>query len=161
MPLTATKTLGEQAYSTMRRMIVVGELPAGQWLRKRAMARKLRMSATPVVEAIRRLEHEGLVQTDPPWGPRVRIFTVQEIFELASMRVVLEGLVARCATSRTTTEQIEHLREIAIQVDKADNSFTKPPLGALANEDINFHLQLAEEAGLPIVRQELERLQIL
>jgi DNA-binding GntR family transcriptional regulator len=167
MSLIATKTLGEEAYCVMRRMIVVGELPAGQWIRKRAMARKLRMSATPIVEAIRRLEHEGLVETDPPWGARVRIFTVPEIFELASMRVVLEGLVARCAASRVTPKQIESLREIAIRVDQADNDFAdhlrreESPLGALASEDINLHLKLAEEAGLPIIRQELERLQIL
>ena len=133
----------------MRRMIVVGELPAGQWLRKRTMSARTPDGATPVVEAIRRLEHDGLVQTDPPWGPRVPIFTVPEIFELASMRVVLEGLVGRCAASRMTIEQIRHLREIAIRVDKVDNDLTESPLGALASEDINFHLKLADEAGLP------------
>ena len=167
MPSSETRTLGEQAYRVMRQMIVAGELPAGQWLRKRAMARKLRMSTTPVVEAIRRLEHDGLVQSDSPWGARVRIFTVPEIFELASIRVVLEGLVARCAATRLTAEQTQRLRKMAIRVDETDSDLSdlsrggKLPLGTPASEDMNLHLKLAEETGLPILRQELERLQIL
>lgn len=160
-------TLGEQAYRKMRQMIVRGELPAGQWLRKRAMASKLQMSATPILEAIRRLEFEGLVQTEPQWGSRVRTFTVSEIFELASMRVMLEALVARVCAERLTDEQITRLSGVASHVDKLDAEFEDPHVAkarghlAPATEDAAFHLMLAAEAKLPLVHREIERLQVL
>lgn len=159
-------TLGEQAYRTMRRMIVSGELPAGHWLRKRRLADQLQMSATPVVEALRRLQHEGLVETEPQWGARVRVLTVAELDELSAMREVLEGLVAARCAARLTPRQIAGLQAQAEQVDRLDRSFTDPAIarerrGAPADEDAAFHLRLAEEAGLPLVRAEIERLRML
>jgi GntR family transcriptional regulator of vanillate catabolism len=167
MPDLEMTTLGEQAYRKMRQMIVVGELPAGKWLRKRAMASKLQMSATPILEAIRRLEFEGLVQTEPQWGSRVRIFTVPEIYELANMRVVLEGFVARACAERLSQDQIAALMQVARRVDQIDLEFEDPQIakargqGAPATEDAAFHLALAKEARLPLVHRELERLQVL
>lgn len=160
-------TLGEQAYRQMREMIVRGDLPAGRWLRKRTMASELHMSPTPVLEAIRRLEFEGLVQTQPQWGSRVRIFTVPEIFELFSMRVVLEGLVARCCAERLTDDQIAEQSDRAVVVDALDRQFIDPEVARMrghlapATEDAAFHLQLALEAKLPLVHRELERLHML
>ena len=167
MPDLEMTTLGEQAYRKMRQMIVHGELPAGQWLRKRTMASKLQMSATPILEAIRRLEFEGLVQTEPQWGSRVRIFTVPDIYELAHMRVVLEGLVARSCAERLTQDQIDRLMVVARRVDTLDAEFADPHIakvrgqGAPATEDAAFHLSLALEAKLPLIHRELERLQVL
>lgn len=163
----ALATLGEQAYRTMRSMIVSGELPAGHWLRKRRLADQLQMSATPVVEALRRLQHEGLVETEPQWGARVRVLTVAELQELSAMREVLEGLVAaRCASAGLTSGQLASLRQQAEQVDRLDRSFTDPAVaqdrrGAPADEDAAFHLRLAEDAGLSLVCTELERLRML
>jgi DNA-binding GntR family transcriptional regulator len=167
MPELEMTTLGEQAYRKMRQMIVCGELSAGQWLRKRAMASKLHMSATPILEAIRRLEFEGLVQTEPQWGSRVRIFTVAEIFELANMRVMLEALVAKFCAERLSEDQIEQLVETARRVDALDVGFEDPHVArsrgplAPATEDAAFHLALAKEAQLPLVFREIERLQVL
>ena len=165
---TDTATLGEQAYQTMRSMIARGELPAGQWLRKRRLASRLQMSATPIVEALRRLEHEGLVQTESPWGARVRKFRVSEIEELAGMRVMLESLVARKAAERLNSVQVASLREMAVQVDVIDRQSSDPEQSrALLNRpeafelDQRFHLSLALEASLPLVHREIERLQIL
>jgi len=160
-------TMGEQAYRQVRMMILTGELPGGQWLRKRSLASLLQMSPTPVVEALRRLEHEGLVRTEPLWGTRVRSFTVPEFFELASMRVMLERMVARCCAERLTDEQIACLRPLARIVDELDISFMDPVLarihgaGTVFNEDVAFHLRLAREAGLSLVSKEIERLQVL
>jgi DNA-binding GntR family transcriptional regulator len=166
MPADASATLGEHAYRAVREMIVNGELPAGAWLRKRRLADTLQMSATPVVEALRRLQHEGLVETEPQWGARVRVLTVAELEELSSMREVLEGLVATRCAERLSPAQITELRCQAEQVDQVDRSFTDPRVAharrcTTADEDLAFHLRLAEEAGLPLVRAELERMQML
>jgi DNA-binding GntR family transcriptional regulator len=148
-------------------MIVRGELPSGQWLRKREMAERLRMSPTPVVEAFRRLELEGLVETEPQWGTRVRVFTVPEIFELAGMRVVLEGLVARCCAERLTDHQILTMRVRAAELDEIDSTLSDPAIASARgnatslDEDIAFHSDLAEAASLSLVRREIVRLNVL
>lgn len=161
-------TLGEQAYRTMRAMIMRGNLPAGHWLRKRVLASRLHMSATPIVEALRKLEHEGLVQTEPQWGARVRTFTVREIEELAGMRIALESFVARKAAERLCPEQIESLRELAEKVDDIDRRQNDP--SAIHSREADrewyqldhaFHLKLALDAGLILVHREIERLQVL
>jgi DNA-binding GntR family transcriptional regulator len=165
---THLTTLGQQAYQTMRQMIMRGELPAGHWLRKRSLALRLQMSATPVVEALRKLEHEGLVDTQPQWGARVRAFTVKEIEELAGMRVMLESFVARKAAERLKPHQLADMRELALRVDEADRKqsdpalLSRPPVDSRAYEiDHEFHLTLAIETDLPLVHREIDRLQVL
>lgn len=166
MPDTVS-TLSERAHATIRKMIVGGELPSGQWLRKRDMADRLRMSPTPVVEAFRRLELEGLVETEPQWGTRVRVFTVPEIYELAGMRVVLEGFVARCCAERLTDVQITAMRAVAVELDRIDATLSDAlhsnarRADSYLDEEATFHLGLADAASLPLVRREIERLHVL
>lgn len=166
--MPALDTLSQRAHATLRRQIVRGELPAGLWLRKREIADRLNMSPTPVVEALRRLERDGLVENEPQWGTRVKVFTVSEIFQLASMRVVLEGLVARCAAERLRPGQLDAMRPSAAALDRADARLpvAKAPLPeavdrAILDEEMLFHLGLADAAGLPLVRHEIERLRVL
>ena len=162
---TDTLTLSEQAGSTIREMIVRGEYVSGQWLRKRDVAKRLQMSATPVVEAFRRLELEGLVETAPQWGTRVRVFTVAEIFELAGMRLGLEAFVARCCATRLSKTDIDSLRPLAEAVDSADAKLSKPSShhvhGHLLEMDAHFHRELALKAKLTMVVREIDRLRVL
>ncbi len=157
-------TLGEQAYNQMHQMILVGELSAGEWVRKRRIAAKLNMSPTPVVEAMRRLEHEGLMHTERMWGTRVRVLTVPELFELSGMRIVLEGFVARCAADRLSDDQIVALRLNAQQIDDVDLKYVSDPSEGeklIAAADVDFHLGLVRETRLPLVLRELQQLRAL
>lgn len=159
-------TLSELAHATLRAQIVRGELPAGRWLRKRELAGRLNMSPTPVVDALRRLERDGLVENEPQWGTRVKTFTVDEIYQLAGMRIALEGLVARYATERLTADAIAAMRPRAAALDRVDATLSvldAPDASerSVLDEEMLFHLGLADAANLPLVRREIERLRVL
>src|SRR3954462_6656626 len=98
MPEAVGVSRSDEAYAGLKKMIFRSELLPGQWLRKRDMAARLKMSPTPLGDAFRRLEHEGLVTVVPQFGARVRTWTVNEIGEGLELRAAMEGLVAaRCA----------------------------------------------------------------
>jgi len=160
-------TLSEQAFSRMRQMILDGELPPGQWLKKRQISSLLSMSPTPVVEAIRRLQHDGLVEINPGWGARVKTWTVSEIAQLADMRLALEGTVARRAAETLDSHQLAALRVIAIQTDELDQDLATSIAhgrfkeGTIFQPDLDFHRGLAREAGLLLIAREIDRLRVL
>lgn len=148
-------------------MIIDGELPPGQWLRKRQISNLLNMSPTPVIEALRRLQHDGLVEINPRWGARVKIWTVSEIAQLADMRVALEGTVARRAAKTLDSDQLASLRVIAIDTDEKDVTMgrmansSELAHGTLFHPDFQFHRGLAREAGLLLIAREIDRLRVL
>lgn len=160
-------TLSDQAFSRMRQMILEGDLLPGQWLRKRPISNLLNMSPTPVIEAIRRLQHDGLVEVNPRWGARVKTWTVPEIAQLADMRVALEGMVARRAAETLDSHQLAALRVIATKTDEKDEelaaSFAHGQFeeGTIFQPDLDFHRGLAREAGLLLIAREIDRLRVL
>ncbi len=160
-------TLSEKAASQMRQMIVDGELPPGLWLRKRQISKMLNMSPTPIVEALRRLQHDGLVEINPRWGARVKVWTVSEIAQLADMRIALEGTIVRRAAETLDRNQLASLREIAIATDDMDLKFENPSdsavigIGEVFQSDLRFHRELARESGLLLIAREIDRLRVL
>jgi DNA-binding GntR family transcriptional regulator len=160
-------TLGDQAFDRMRQMIIEGDLPPGKWLRKRQISSLLNMSPTPVIEAMRRLQHDGLVEINPRWGARVKTWTVSEIAQLADMRVALEGTVARRAAETLDSDQIASLRVIAVATDEMDAKFESPvdsahvENGSIFQYDLHFHRALARETGLMLIAREINRLRVL
>lgn len=111
-------TLADQAYRTIRGAIVTGEIKAGQKVTERGLAERLSVSPTPIREAIRRLEQDGLLERT---GPRtVKVSTVGDsaIQDLAEVEVALRGLVARFAAKHATPEQLDHLDAL---LDEADD----------------------------------------
>lgn len=160
-------TLSDQAFGRMRQMIIEGELPPGQWLRKRQISNLLNMSPTPVIEAMRRLQHDGLVEINPRWGARVKTWTVSEIGQLADMRIALEGTVARRAAETLDSEQLARLRIIAEETDEKDTELANPKdpsdvvSGAVFQYDLTFHRALARESGLLLIAKEIDRLRVL
>ncbi len=151
----------------MRQMIIEGELEPGLWLRKRQISNLLNMSPTPVIEALRRLQHDGLVEINPRWGARVKIWTVSEIAQLADMRVALEGTVAKRAAETLDSNQLAVLREIAVKTDELDLKHESPADSALIENgtifqyDLQFHRALARETGLLLIAREINRLRVL
>src|SRR5579863_1318864 len=96
----------------IRELIITGELAAGKQLRQRDLAQRFRVSQTPVREAMRRLESEGLVRSDTHRG-----FTVVEpddgpVEENFQIRAALESLGAALAARKIDAEGISRLREL-------------------------------------------------
>jgi DNA-binding GntR family transcriptional regulator len=114
----SSDTLADRAYQSVRAAIVTGELRPGQKVTERGLAERLAVSPTPVREAIRRLEQDGLLERT---GPRtVKVSTIGDIAlqELAEVEVALRGMVARFAARHVTAEQLDHLDAI---LDEADD----------------------------------------
>jgi len=108
----------DRAYALLRREIVAGSLAAGAHLAEADLADRLQLSRTPVREALRRLQSEGLVEVVPHRGARVvdwHSFDVEGIYDL---RALIEGFVARRAATRLTAEQIGELERLCDRMEE-------------------------------------------
>jgi|SRR5690349_15796236 len=116
--MTATKTLSDQAYRELRSAIATGELAPGDKVTERGMAERLTISPTPVREALRRLELDGLIERIGPRTVRVAAIRDAAIDDLAEVEVGLRGLVARFAARHASAAQLDALDAI---LDRADD----------------------------------------
>ncbi len=128
-------TTAEAVYQTLRHGIVHGDLAPGERLRSDALATELRVSRTPVREALRKLEAEGLVAHS---GSRliVRAFSEQDLTELFYVREALEGMAARLAAENATPSEIADISELLEDMETARR---RGDLGALRRLTGEFH----------------------
>jgi DNA-binding GntR family transcriptional regulator len=106
----------ETAYTLIRAGVLSGEFARGQRLREEQLARQIGVSRTPVREALRRLDAEGLVEFTPNRGARVSAWTRQELEDLYDIRAMLEGHGARLAAARIAPEEVSRLSALAAQM---------------------------------------------
>ena len=114
-----TKSAPASAYDAIRARILNGEIRPGDRLREVELAGDLGLSRTPVREAIRRLEQEGIVEHAPHKGAVVRLLDQGSVTELYLIREVLEGTAARLAAQHASAAEIDALGEVlATQPDE-------------------------------------------
>jgi len=106
------KSISDQIYDLLRKQILSGELGSGERLLGKDMAQRLNASRTPVREAFRCLEHDGLVERLPQGGVRVKTIAISEINEFFDIRVVLEAYAVELACDRITPKELSELAEI-------------------------------------------------
>jgi DNA-binding GntR family transcriptional regulator len=99
------------AVELIREAILDGQLAAGERLKEDELARRLDVSRTPVREALRRLESEGLVVVEPQRGATVRAYEGGELDDMYRLRAVLEGYAARRAAERISDDALAGLRK--------------------------------------------------
>lgn len=143
-PLTEHKQLRDVVAERLRDLITQGKLRAGEWLRQERLAAELGTSYTPIREALKQLEVEGLVEHVPYRGVRVVKFSAEDVMDIYTMRSVLEGLAAASAAQRLTSEQLVELRSLHEQMV----IHTGPEYVDL-QRDLNrqFHLMIIEASG--------------
>lgn len=131
---------GQGAYRRLLEEIRRGDLPPGARLREIELAERLGISRTPVREAIRQLESDGLVVHLPRQGATVRSLDYPEIMELYEMRAVLEGTAARFAARAASDVELAELRALNEEMARAGH-------GRHAYElNRQFHLTLLDAA---------------
>ncbi|MCM4076583.1 GntR family transcriptional regulator [Paractinoplanes hotanensis] len=116
--MPAAETLADQAYGHLRTAIATGELAPGAKVTERGVAERLAISPTPVREALRRLELDGLIERIGPRTVLVAAIRDAAIDDLAEVEVGLRGLVARFAARHATPAQLDALDTI---LDRADD----------------------------------------
>jgi DNA-binding GntR family transcriptional regulator len=122
-PLAHHLSLRERIVARLRLAILAGDLAPKARLREPELARQLEVSRTPLREAIRQLEAEGLLTTIPRIGTFVSELTAQDAEELYALRVVIEGLAARQAAERPDPAKGEILRGILEELAKRTDDF--------------------------------------
>lgn len=138
--------LREVVFYTLRRQILKGELKPGERLMEIALANRLGVSRTPVREAIRKLENEGLVIMLPRRGAHVAEITRQELNDVLEIRSSLEELAIVRACENMTDADMEALKEAEADFARlvADES---SDLATLGEADEHFHDLIYEGTG--------------
>jgi DNA-binding GntR family transcriptional regulator len=159
-------SLAVEAYHAIRDEILRGQLRPGTPLSRRRLAGQLGMSVLPVSEALRRLEEDGLVESRPRAGTRVRIPTENDVRELYELREALETQSSRLFAERATPAQRRELRRLAADVDVlfsrlAVDSDDPAFRFAVHSQHVRFHMLIAEYAGSQLLKQMIERKHVL
>ncbi|MFV0576898.1 MAG: GntR family transcriptional regulator [Vibrio sp.] len=131
---------GIEVLTTLRQMIVSGELAAGERVAEIPTAEKLGVSRTPIRIAFKALELEGLLEKLKGRGYRVRTITIDLIKGAIEVRGVLEGLAARLAAEKGLT--LAQIKKLQMCLDLGDELFEK---GYVTKEDLNQYHQLNQE----------------
>ena len=108
------KSLGGQIFEKVREDILSGVYAQGEELKEATLGAKLGASRTPVREALRQLELEGLVEIIPNRGARVTGISRKDVYDIYQMRYLLEGLAARRAAEHITEEELTELEEVVL-----------------------------------------------
>lgn len=162
----ARQSLAGKAYQQIRDEILRGDLPIGAVLSRRKLADRLNMSFLPITEAMQRLEGEGLVESRPRIGTRVRIPTEPDIRNSYVIREALESQAARlCAEHITATEKKQLLRSARhldnlhrVSGPEAEDSRF---LFSVHTYHMQFHMRIAELAQCPGLSSAIEKAQVL
>lgn len=128
--------LRDVVFNTLRQAILKGNLKPGERLMEIQLATKLGVSRTPVREAIRKLELEGLVLMVPRKGAEVAQITEKSMVDVLEIRRALEELAVRLACERMTPEGLETLKQAE---EKFEEVLGKEDITTVAGADVEFH----------------------
>ena len=128
--------LRDVVFNTLRQGILRGLLPPGLRLMEIQLAKQLGVSRTPVREAIRMLELEGLVKTVPRKGAEVAEITPKDLHDVLEVRCALEELSVELACKSITKEELQQLHKV---LDKFKELVPIGDVNALAECDVEFH----------------------
>jgi len=153
------RSAGEAAADLIRRAILDGTLGPGQRLTEERLARDLKISRTPVREALRVLQAEGLVESAPYQGSTVRSYAISDLDDMYQLRALLEGHAARRAAQRVDDEGIETLRASCERLVALGDA-TDENVAEIVEENLFFHTSILELAGserlMEMVRKVIE-----
>lgn len=128
--------LRDIVFNTLREAILKGELLPGERLMEIQLASKLGVSRTPIREAIRMLEQEGLAVTMPRKGAEVARMTLKDMEDVLEVREALDELAAQIACDKITKEQLAALKKTK---EEFVTSIEDGDVKKLAEADVRFH----------------------
>ena len=138
-PAAESKPIRDIAYERLKRAIITGELPAGSRIVETTYAEQLHISRTPLREALRKLERDGLVEYVLRHGVIVRAFTVEDIDEIFTIRNAMMMLILPSVVQHVTAKDIAELRVLLSEMDVAQQ---EQDCDALAGFNRAFHSKI-------------------
>ena len=143
-PMTESRPIREIAYDILKKAIITGEIPAGERIVETEYADRLHISRTPLREALRKLERDGLVEYVMRRGVVVHAFTTEDVDQIYTIRNSLEMLTLPYIIERATPDDIAALREKLAAMDALMKKDDVEGLSPLARE---FHTCLTAISG--------------
>ena len=141
-------SLRGKVFNKIREDILAGNYQEKDELKEAAISKEMGVSRTPVREALRQLELEGLVNIIPNKGAYVNGITAKDIYDIYVIRSYLEGLCAKWACEHISKEQIEDLEEI---IYLSEFHIQKEHWEQIFELDNRFHLNLYKACGSKIL----------
>ena len=138
------RSLRDMVYDDIRDAILSGALAPGQRVKERDVAEQMGISTTPVKEALRRLEQEGLVVSQPRRGAIVSTLVEIPVEEIEEMRGALEAMAARLAATRMTDAELVRLQAIVDEMTRLTLEMREPQTRI---EDVSVFHQLIREGS--------------
>ena len=148
-------SLRGRVFQKIREDILTGVYKEHDELREVSIGEELGVSRTPVREALRQLELEGLVTIVPNKGAYVTGITPQDVHDIYKIRSLLEGLCARWATEHITGRQIEELEEIILLSEFHLRKKSAEQAEQVSELDGKFHKVLYEASNSRILEHVL------
>lgn len=160
------ESLSNRAYQQIRNEILSGDLSIGDVLSRRQLAKRLNMSFLPITEALKCLETEGLVESRPRIGTRVRVPNEQDIRDSNVIREALESQAARLCAQNASKEDKHQLQTSAKHLDELQKMCLLEPadsrfLFSVHTYHMQFHMRIAELSRCPGLCRAIEKEQVL
>ena len=152
------KPLREMVYEELKMQILKGSIIPGTRMMEVELAEEMGVSRTPIREAIRKLEKEGLVTIEPRRGAYASMISTEDMVEILEVRQDLEGLAAYFAADRMTGEQMAELKEVSNNYNEA---VKRGKMEDMIKYDTRFHHIIVESCRNKILVQMIEQLQEL
>jgi DNA-binding GntR family transcriptional regulator len=140
-------------YDSILTRLLNGQMPPGQTFNRRQVAAELGVSVAPILEAMLELEAEGLIETLPRKGTRVRVLSPEDLRGQLIVREGLECEAARIYRGAPVERHIKRLTRLATEIDEADLRSS-----AHAKQEVRFHHYLVSLAEVPVLTAAFERI---
>ncbi|MCF3650474.1 GntR family transcriptional regulator [Synoicihabitans lomoniglobus] len=154
------------AYDYVRRRILSGEYPPGHALITEGLSTATGVSRTPVRDALRKLEADGLVTIRAHAGASVKIMDLKEFKEMCDLRLALESHAAGLAAQYRNERDLAEMRHANSEMKRLTGAILKkkseePLISELVREDVRFHIAIMTAARNDLIKKEILRLHLI
>ena len=149
----AHTSLASRVYDKILDRLLSGQMPPGQTFNRPQVAAELGVSVAPILEAMLELEAEGLIETLPRKGTRVRVLSPEDLRGQLIVREALECQAARIYRGAPVERHVKRLMRLASEIDSAELRSS-----AHARQEVRFHHYLVSLAEVPVLTANFERI---
>ena len=161
--ITPPQSIADQVYNLLKKKIFEQEILAGERLLEVSLSKSLNVSRTPVREALRLLQKDGLVERIPKGGVKVTQLSINDLQEIFALRKMIETYAAELACERITDDEIEQLEYLMQRAEKmivAERGGKEIDITEFSALNSEFHNTLSKGAHSSYISKILEIVQI-
>ena len=158
--MISIQTKEDKAYKDLRALILEGKLPVGEFLSQRRLAEQVGAAVVTVRGALRQLEKDGLMESQPKWGFRIIEETEDRIRDRYFVRELMEVGAVERIIEKHDPQQAQRLLDLARQCDEVSPHGPEPNVDEFAQRHSLLHLTMAEFSGCPLLVETLVRLNL-